>query len=77
MFLAFAVFPQFIFLLDLKEEVCTVVIEHRLIPAVKKIGIAIEIALYVVRFICQNLKRIIDIVQRISGSFKKRLTVGI
>ena len=71
MLLAFDVFSKFIFLFDLKEKVGAVIIEHRLIEAVQEIGIAVEIALYVVRFICQNLKRVIDIVQRISGSFQK------
>lgn len=52
--LAFSVFSEVIFLFDLEIVIGAVIIKDLCIPAVKEIGITIDLGLDMIGFLCQD-----------------------
>ena len=75
MFLAFAILFYAIFRFNLEIIVGTVVIKNLRVTRMDKVGLVVKCFLNVIRFLCENGKRPVKILQRIFRRFQQGLAV--
>jgi len=70
-FFAFAVFSVPIFLLNLKEIVCTVIIQDSIVSLSEKMTVFINFRLDKITFISKNVECPVDVMQLVGWFFQK------